>query len=188
MAIAMHNVILKQTMLLIQHARFISITCDEVTTLDNQSWIFVHVYIVKSWCRVPILLNLERIVNGGTSNNLTSVIIRSLAIFDGTSEIDIANKVVCFGADGVTIFQSLKTSVIVQWVSKHCPFVVGIHCMGHWCNLIIQTSSSLTFVEKIEGKLSFMYTYYIQSPKRNLECIKLAKVIKSKGLKIFRNI
>jgi hypothetical protein len=35
MDIAMHNVILKQIMLLIQQARFILINCDKVTTLDK---------------------------------------------------------------------------------------------------------------------------------------------------------
>jgi len=80
---------------------------------------------------VPILLNLERIVNGGTFYNLTFVIIRYCTIFGGMSKIDIANKVVYFGVDNVTIFQGLKTNVIVQLVNKHCPFVLGIHCMAH---------------------------------------------------------
>jgi hypothetical protein len=113
-------------MLLVQQAIFISINCDKVVTLDNQSWTFVHVYIIKNWCRVQILLNLERIVNGGTYDNLTSIIIHSLDVFG-----DIANKVVYFGVDGVTIFQGLRTSATIQLVSKHCPFVVGIHCMAH---------------------------------------------------------
>jgi hypothetical protein len=74
----MHNVILKQIMLLVQQARFILINCHKVTTLDKQFWIFVHVYIVKNWRKVPIFLNLERIVHGGTSDNLTSIIIHFL--------------------------------------------------------------------------------------------------------------
>jgi hypothetical protein len=47
MAIAMDYVISKQTMLLVQQARFISINCDKVTILDNYFWIFVHVYIIE---------------------------------------------------------------------------------------------------------------------------------------------
>jgi hypothetical protein len=39
MAITMHNVIVKQIVLLVQHVRFLSISCDEVTIFDNQSWI-----------------------------------------------------------------------------------------------------------------------------------------------------
>ncbi len=109
---------------------------------------------------MPILLNLERIVNGGTSNNLTSIIICSLVVFGGMSKSNIANKVVCFGVNNVIVFQSLKIGVIIQLVNKHFPFVVGIHYMAHRCNFVVQILSSLTFVAKIEGLLSFMYTYY----------------------------
>ncbi len=53
---------------------------------------------------MPTLLNLERIVDGGMFDNLITMIIHSLVIFGGMSKIDITNKVVCFGVDGVTIF------------------------------------------------------------------------------------
>jgi hypothetical protein len=124
-------------MLLVQQARFILLICDKVTTLNNQSWISIHVYIVENWHRVPIFLNLERIVHGGTSDNLTSIIIRSLVIFGGMLETNITNKIVCFGANSVIVFQSLKSDVTIQLVSKHCLFVVRIYCMAHRCNFII---------------------------------------------------
>jgi len=63
---------------------------------------------------VPIFFNLEIIVDGGTSNNLINVIICSLVVFCGMFKIDVYNKLVCFGADGVTVFQGLKNGVIVQ--------------------------------------------------------------------------
>jgi hypothetical protein len=78
---------------------------------------------------VSILLNLERIVNGSTSDNLTFIIIRSL-VFGGMSKTDITNKVVFFGANGVIVFQGLKINVTVQLGSKHYHFVVGIHYMA----------------------------------------------------------
>jgi hypothetical protein len=43
-------------------------------------------------------------VDGGTSNNITISIIRSLTDLGSLSIVDVANKVVCFGADDVTIF------------------------------------------------------------------------------------
>jgi len=86
MVVAMHDVILKQIVLLVQQARFISFSCDEVTTLNNQSWIYVHGYVVDNWHKVPILLNLERIVDEGTSDNLTTMVIHSLVIFGGMLE------------------------------------------------------------------------------------------------------
>ncbi len=63
MATTLHNVVLKQIKSLIQQARYISINCDhEVTMLDDQSWIYVHAYVVENWHMVPILFNYERIV------------------------------------------------------------------------------------------------------------------------------
>ena len=38
---------------------FFSLKCDEVTTVDCQTWISVHVYVVKEYVRVPMLLTLE---------------------------------------------------------------------------------------------------------------------------------
>ncbi len=62
---------------------------------------------------VLILLNLEKIVDGGTSNNLTTIIICYLDIFGGMLKIDLGYKVVSFGVDGVIVFQGLKTNVSV---------------------------------------------------------------------------
>jgi hypothetical protein len=31
----------------------------------------------------------------------------------------------------------LKTGVIIQLISDHYPFIVGIHYMAHWCNLVV---------------------------------------------------
>jgi hypothetical protein len=56
---AMQNVVLKQMKVFLQQTKFISISYNEVTTLDNQSWIFVHAYVVENWRRRLVLLNLE---------------------------------------------------------------------------------------------------------------------------------
>ncbi len=72
----------------------------------------MHDY-VENWKRQPILLNLEKVVDRGTYNNLTIAIVCFLIDLGGLSVVDVANKVVCFGVDGVTIFQGLKTSVNV---------------------------------------------------------------------------
>jgi hypothetical protein len=83
-----------------------------------------------------------------------------LVVFGGMLEINLINKVVYFGANGVTIFQSLKTSVTNQLTNKHCLFLVGIHYMAHKCNLVVHILSSLTFVTKIETLFACMYTFY----------------------------
>ncbi len=92
---------------------------------------------VDNWHRVPILLNLDTIVVGGTFDNLTTMIICFLVIFGGILEINIVNKVLCFGVNSVIVFHGLNIGVIVQLINKQYPFIVKIHCMAHRCNLVV---------------------------------------------------
>jgi len=39
-------------------------------------------------------------------------------------------KVVCFGVDGVIVFQGLKTNVSIELINKHYLFLVEIHQNG----------------------------------------------------------
>lgn len=59
-----------------------------------------------------ILLNLQRVVDGTTFNNLTKIIVKSLMEYGSLNEKKIANKLVYFGANDVTIFQGAKIGVI----------------------------------------------------------------------------
>jgi hypothetical protein len=46
MAKHMENGVKKATKFFIQNVKFISVTCDGVTSMDNASWVNVHGYIV----------------------------------------------------------------------------------------------------------------------------------------------
>jgi hypothetical protein len=62
----------------------------------------------------------------------------------------------------------------MQLIEKHAPFVTGIHCMApSYAILFFPT----TLVAKIEGLLQGMYVYFSHSPKRQLEHVKLEKVL-----------
>jgi hypothetical protein len=110
----MHNVVLQTTQNVMQKSPFIFVNCDEVTTIDNQSWLSIHVYVTKEWERVLILLNLQHVVDGRTFNNLTPLIVKKLMEFGSLSETNLANKLVCFGVDGVIVFQGVKNVIIPQ--------------------------------------------------------------------------
>jgi hypothetical protein len=51
-----------------------------MTSVDNQSWVLVHGYVVNDWCQIPILLIVERVVDGSNLDNLTRVLMNSLLI------------------------------------------------------------------------------------------------------------
>ena len=58
MALAEHT---KQV---ISKARFFSLSVDEVTTIDGQSWLSIHLYVCIAFKKVPILLSLNRLQEG----------------------------------------------------------------------------------------------------------------------------
>jgi hypothetical protein len=45
----MHDLVVNKTKSLVEGARFISLSCDEVTTSDHYSWISIHVSMVEDW-------------------------------------------------------------------------------------------------------------------------------------------
>ncbi len=42
----MHQMVMKVTRAVIQAAQYISLSYDEVSTIDNQSWLSIHYYVV----------------------------------------------------------------------------------------------------------------------------------------------
>jgi hypothetical protein len=41
--------VVNKTKSLVEGARFISLTYDEVATIDQQSWVSIHVYVLEDW-------------------------------------------------------------------------------------------------------------------------------------------
>ena len=66
-----HATVLSALKAIVQFARIVSISADEVTTVDNMSWLGVHVYVMDDWERVPHLLHLLSVFDGN-ANHLTS--------------------------------------------------------------------------------------------------------------------
>ena len=111
-------------------ANYVALTCDEVSTIDNGSWISIHAYVVQNWSRVPFLISLEKVVEGGGSNNLTQVIIDALMGAAKMERFALSKTLLCFVAHGVSTFQGLKTGVPQQNQSKYAPFALGVHLYG----------------------------------------------------------
>jgi hypothetical protein len=73
-------------------------------------------------------------MDGTIVDNLTSIIVQSLVGFESMTKLDMVNKLMCFGANGSTIFQGVKMNVTRQLVHKHIPFVSNVgkfHKLGH---------------------------------------------------------
>jgi hypothetical protein len=116
---------------------YVALNCDEVYKLNNQSWLFVHYYVVENWVKFLILISLDRMVEGSRSNNLIKVIMEAMMIGGGLARDHIANKVVSFGVDGVNVFQGTKIGVIKQIHDQYAYHSIGVHCMAHHTNLVM---------------------------------------------------
>ena len=86
LAECLFNQVQLKTKEIMSKARFFSITCDDVTMLDTQSWISIHTYICENWTRTPLLLSLERVVDVTNSDNLTIVIKNVIKTLGGVEE------------------------------------------------------------------------------------------------------
>jgi len=108
---------------------------------------FVHTYVVESWTMVVILVCVERIVYKLGLNNFIKMIMNAFLICGGMIREDLSNKLLCFGVDGVSIFQRGKIGVMAkerkdEWAS----FFMGVHFVVQ-NNLAIQS----LFIIKIES-------------------------------------
>jgi hypothetical protein len=88
----------------------LSLTCDEISTIDNQSWLSIHAYVVQNWLRIPIFLSLGHVVVGSGVDNLTQVHMQALMHQGGLTKYLICTKLMAFGTDGVSIFQGIRLS------------------------------------------------------------------------------
>jgi hypothetical protein len=104
MAKFMHQEVLRATRVEVGVVHYVAISRDEVSIVDNQSWLFVPYYIMQNYVRIPILISLDRMVEKLGIDNLTKVIMEALMIGGGFPRDQIAQKLICFGANGVNVF------------------------------------------------------------------------------------
>ena len=104
MATSMATIISQKTKTVISEARFLAISADEVIIVDNQTWLSLHIYVYQAWKQVPILLCLEYVVDGQRADPVKETIISVLDLHGGVIEKDLLERLVCFGANGDSIF------------------------------------------------------------------------------------
>jgi hypothetical protein len=104
MAECMHKQIIKRVKNYITSSKYLALSSDEVTTINNQSWILIYSYVVQDWCRILVFISLELITNGRGVDNLTKVIMGALKEHDGLYDVDVVVKLISFGVDGVNVF------------------------------------------------------------------------------------
>jgi hypothetical protein len=60
----MHQDVMEATRATMGAIWYVVLSYDEVPIVDNQSWLFVHCYVVQNWVRILILVSLDRMFEG----------------------------------------------------------------------------------------------------------------------------
>ena len=129
----------------------------------------IHLYVCIGFKIVPILLSLHRLEHGSGSAALRESIEGMVLHHSGLPQLEVAKRLICFGANDASVFQSSRNGVTVQMREQVVPFMFGIHCMAHRNNHAVEPLSNLPIVAKLETLCQAMFSYFSQSPKRHLQ-------------------
>ena len=97
MAEAMYAQVLNKTQMIKLATRYIALSCDEVSFIDNLNWISVHAYVMQNWSCIPVLILLEYVSDGGKAKNLMKMMTSAVGSAGRFNQEDIGNKFLCFG-------------------------------------------------------------------------------------------
>jgi hypothetical protein len=88
-----HDVLSERTKEVIRESPFLALSIDEVITSDTKSWNPIHGYVLENLQQIYVLLNLERVINGVTIENIYNVMLQTLLIQGGLMEAKIGKKI-----------------------------------------------------------------------------------------------
>jgi hypothetical protein len=60
--------------------------------------------VVEGWQKILLLLLMQQVVDGATSNNLKCILMDVMVLYGDLTQENIASKLITFGADGVNVF------------------------------------------------------------------------------------
>ncbi len=103
----MHDVVLSKMLFMILEGNFVTVNVDEVTVVDAEQWINIHGYVMHNQKHVPILLTVEKVEMGATSNNIKGVILNAMSIYGGLRNSNMASKWIYLGCDDDSIVQDI---------------------------------------------------------------------------------
>jgi hypothetical protein len=88
-------------------------SCDKGRTIDNGFLICLHAYVVEGWIIISILIYIDQIVDMN-SNNFIEMNINFMMKGGMLNMDELSKKFLCFGVDGMNVFQGGKTKVTKQ--------------------------------------------------------------------------
>ena len=148
----------------------------------------MHEYFIVIFSRENHLLCIRCMSNDAIVLNLTKMITEHLFMHGGLSSQQLAEKLICFRADGATVFQSARSSVIQHLKEGYAPYVIPVHDFAHRTNLTVEALCGLLVVRKLESLCKLLHVYFSGSPKHHREFMKLDEVVETKKLKMLNKV
>jgi len=118
----------------IENSRFLALYFDEVTYMDNTSWIYMSIYMVNEHTRHSYLLGIKKMRENSKTEKVYELVLNSLKE-SCMNHLIIAKYLVCVGADGASLLQEQRNGLCVRLKLSSLPYMVNIHYMAHRMNL-----------------------------------------------------
>jgi hypothetical protein len=135
---------------------FLFVNANEVTKIDNASWISLHFYVIQGYNQSIILVCVKKVDVQGTTSNVFQLMLRSLDSFAGVSAKDLGLKLISMGCDGNSVFQGARVGGTTQMKEIVVPFMIKVHCFVHLTNLVVLVLLKLSLVTWLEVLLQAM--------------------------------
>ncbi len=79
---------------------FLTLSIDEVTIVNNESWISIHGYVFENWWNTLVLLHSERVIDSVTIKIICNVMLKLLLVHNDLIKAKIGKKLVSIITNG----------------------------------------------------------------------------------------
>jgi len=69
----MYQKVMREIRVVMEATHYVAFSYDEVFIVDNQSWLFIHCYVIHNWVRIIILVSLNHVVERSWNDNMTNL-------------------------------------------------------------------------------------------------------------------
>ncbi len=135
---------------------FLFVNVNEMTKIDNASWISLHLYVIQGWNQIILLVCVKKVDVQGTTNNVFQLMLRCLDSFAGVGVKDLGLKLISMGCDGNNVFQGARVGGTIQMKKIVVPFMIKVHCFAHLTNLDVLVLLKLSLMTWLEVLLQAM--------------------------------
>lgn len=143
----------------VKESNYIALFLEEVTTMDNTSWMCMHVYTIHNHVLHPHLIGVVK-MEENTMQSMYDLAKKSLNEIAGMDDFTISQKLVCVGENGSTMMQVHRNGLCTKLKIIIAPYMVPIQCMVHILNLAFKIVHEYEEGARVDYLIIKLYTYF----------------------------